>query len=465
MEPRLAALLGLEPAPQGSTEELAGAWRTLFERIADRGTTVLVFEDLHWADPGCSTSSRPSSAGPAPARSSSSCSRARSSSTTGRRGVRRCATTCASTSRRSTPTRWRCCWSGLAPGIPQDAIATIAKRAAGIPLYAVETVRMLLDSGRLVEHGGRYRLTGELGDLAVPDSLTALLSARLDALEPDVRDLVGHAAVLGISFDAADLAAVAGRPEAEVRAALDRLVRRELFVLDEDPRSPERGQHRFLQGVLREVAYGRLSRRERQLRHLGAAELLGANAADELAGRGRDPLPRGRQAGRGRGPGGVAVARPRGPRRGRGPIPGHRGARERGAPARGRHRARRGRGRAAAPARGARRWSCRATESVAEVARGGASSCSRPAVNAGTSGLQARAAFWAAGPLLAAGHPAEAVRRLSEMREALGPFVTEHPDGVPAARRARSMPAHGRGRRRGPADHRRRRWSSPSDSA
>ena len=35
-----------------AAEELTAAWRTLFERIADRGPTVLVFEDLHWADPG-----------------------------------------------------------------------------------------------------------------------------------------------------------------------------------------------------------------------------------------------------------------------------------------------------------------------------------------------------------------------------------------------------------------------------
>jgi class 3 adenylate cyclase len=50
IEPRLAALLGLEEAPAGDREELFAAWRTFFERIADRGTTVLVFEDLHWAD-------------------------------------------------------------------------------------------------------------------------------------------------------------------------------------------------------------------------------------------------------------------------------------------------------------------------------------------------------------------------------------------------------------------------------
>ena len=52
VEPRLAALLGLEAAPPGGAEELTAAWRTLFERIADHGPTVLVFEDLHWAESG-----------------------------------------------------------------------------------------------------------------------------------------------------------------------------------------------------------------------------------------------------------------------------------------------------------------------------------------------------------------------------------------------------------------------------
>ena len=50
--PRLRALLGLEEPPAGSREELFAAWRTVFERISDRGTAVLVFEDLHWADDG-----------------------------------------------------------------------------------------------------------------------------------------------------------------------------------------------------------------------------------------------------------------------------------------------------------------------------------------------------------------------------------------------------------------------------
>src|SRR4051812_16539402 len=52
VEPRLAALLALEPMPSGSRDELFAAWRTFFERIAQRGPAVLVFEDVQWADDG-----------------------------------------------------------------------------------------------------------------------------------------------------------------------------------------------------------------------------------------------------------------------------------------------------------------------------------------------------------------------------------------------------------------------------
>ncbi len=52
VEPALLTLLGLEPAPAGGRDVLFAAWRIFFERIAERGTTVLLFEDLQWADTG-----------------------------------------------------------------------------------------------------------------------------------------------------------------------------------------------------------------------------------------------------------------------------------------------------------------------------------------------------------------------------------------------------------------------------
>ena len=428
IEPRLAALLGLEAAPPGSSEELTAAWRTLFERIADRGTTVLVFEDLHWADDGLLDFIE------------------------GLLGGARSRPILVIVLARPELIETRPTWGatvrnhlrldlapldadamelllvGLAPGIPPEAIATIAARSAGIPLYAVETVRMLLDSGRLVEHGGRYRLSGDLGDLAVPDSLTALLGARLDALEPDVRDLVGHAAVLGISFDPAFLAIVADRPEQDVRGVLDRLVRRELLALDEDPRSPERGQYRFLQGVLREVAYGRLSRRERQLRHLGAAELLGATTGDELAGvvashyleAVNNASDEDREALRARALAALESAASRAAA-----IGAHASAASYLASALELATAED----TAIRLREQRVAELFAMEPGPEVAREAAILLAAGRAR-GDLGLQARAAYWAAGPLLGTGHPRDAVRMLDEMREELGPFVTEDPDGV-----------------------------------
>jgi tetratricopeptide (TPR) repeat protein len=123
---------------------------------------------------------------------------------------------------------------------------------------------------------GLYRLVGDVGELAVPDSLHALLAARLDALDPDVRRLVADAAVLGTTFPAEALIAVSGRDEPAVRGALVELLRREVLSVSADPLSPERGSYQFTQQMLRQVAYDTLSRRDRKARHLAVAAHLRA---------------------------------------------------------------------------------------------------------------------------------------------------------------------------------------------
>jgi class 3 adenylate cyclase/tetratricopeptide (TPR) repeat protein len=162
----------------------------------------------------------------------------------------------------------------LVPGIPTVARAKITGQAQGIPLFAVETVRSLIDRDIVQPIEGAYRLTGDIGELAVPDSLHALLAARLDALDPDARRLVADAAVLGTTFPAEALIAVSEQDEAAVRAVLAELVRREVFSIFADRLSPERGSYRFAQDMLRQVAYGTLSRRDRKARHLKVAAHL-----------------------------------------------------------------------------------------------------------------------------------------------------------------------------------------------
>jgi class 3 adenylate cyclase/tetratricopeptide (TPR) repeat protein len=169
----------------------------------------------------------------------------------------------------------------LVPGMPSTARAAVTAQAQGIPLFAVETVRSLIDRDIVHPIEGVYRLTGEVGQLAIPDSLHALLAARLDALDPGARRLVADAAVLGTTFPAEALAAVCGMDEAAVRAALDELVRREVFTVSADPLSPQKGSYGFAQNMLRQVAYGTLSRRDRKSRHLKVAAYLRATFAGE----------------------------------------------------------------------------------------------------------------------------------------------------------------------------------------
>lgn len=284
VEPALLTLLGLEPPPAGGRDALFAAWRIFFERIADQGTTVLVFEDLQWADSGLLDFiehllewsknkplfvlglTRPDLYERKPGWG------------TGHR---------LATQMPLEPlpeAAMRQLLGGLAPGLPEQAVTAILNRADGIPLYAVETIRMLVADGRLTLSDGAYTPTGELGELAVPETLRSLIASRLDALDPTDRTLLQDGAVLGQRFTTAALAATSGMTSEEIEPRLRALVRREFLELEADPRSPERGQYGFVQSLIREVAYGTLARRDRRTRHLAAARYFEMLSDDELAG-------------------------------------------------------------------------------------------------------------------------------------------------------------------------------------
>jgi class 3 adenylate cyclase/tetratricopeptide (TPR) repeat protein len=285
VEPALLTLLGIGEPPPGGRDRLFAAWRVFFEAIAARGVTVLLFEDLHWADSGLLdfidhlvdwskgvpilvlTLARPELFDRRPGWGA------------GHRGQTSLALEPLS------PAAMTELLASLVPGLPDPAVRTILERAAGVPLYAVETVRMLLAEGRLErDPDGRFRPTRDFGTLAVPESLRSLIASRLDGLEPADRSLLQDAAVLGQSFTADALTAVAGGDLGSVEARLRGLVRRELLDVVADPRSPERGQYVFVQSMVREVAYGTLSRRDRREKHLAVARRYESLGDEELAG-------------------------------------------------------------------------------------------------------------------------------------------------------------------------------------
>jgi class 3 adenylate cyclase/predicted ATPase len=286
IEPRLQQLLGLVDRPGSDREDLWSAWRRFFECLAEKATVVLVFEDLHWADSGLvgfvehlldwSRSlpifvlalARPELAERHP----------------DFLGIARSATTLALDP--LPDEAMDDLLRGLVPGLPDDVRSEIRARADGIPLYAVETVRMLLDRGLLESAENEYRLSGPIESLEVPETLHALIAARLDGLGSDERKLLGRAAVLGKTFTTKGLAALSGQDESAVEPILASLVRKELLAIDTDSRSPARGSYGFLQALVQRIAYETLARPERRTLHLAAASYLAESAGldpDEIA--------------------------------------------------------------------------------------------------------------------------------------------------------------------------------------
>ena len=288
MEPRLRQLLGVletsEAEERPDRESLFAAWRVYFERIAEKGVVILVFEDLQWADDGLLdfidhvldwTRDKPIYV---IGLTRPELLDRRSDWGAGRRNFTSLVL------EPLTGDEMRELLAGLAPGLPDGAVERILERAEGIPLYAVETVRMLLADGRLAVEGGVARPTGDLTELSVPASLHALIASRLDGLEAGDRSLIQAASVIGKTFSAEAVAAVAGLGPDEVGSQLRGLVRREMLTLEADPRSPEHGQYGFVQGLLREVAYGTLARADRRRFHLAAARYFETLDDEGIAG-------------------------------------------------------------------------------------------------------------------------------------------------------------------------------------
>ncbi len=165
---------------------------------------------------------------------------------------------------------------GAVVAAPEPLLEAIRADGGGIPLFAVETLRELADRGVLAVDDGRYVVRGELGEVSVPPTINALVSARLDRLSYDERRILSAGAVLGESFTVSAAASVAGTSEPAARAVLDGLTAKALIAFDRDPRSQLRGRFTFIQGAVRRVTLGRLSRRERKQRHLAAVEFLAA---------------------------------------------------------------------------------------------------------------------------------------------------------------------------------------------
>ena len=154
--------------------------------------------------------------------------------------------------------------------LPEEVAAQIVAKTDGVPLFVEELTKTVLESGLLKDAGDHYQLAGPLTPLALPSTLHDSLLARLDRLAP-VKEIAQIGAALGREFPHGLLAAVAGRPEAELQAALDQLVAAELVY--------RRGAapdvtYTFKHALVQDAAYGTLLKSRRQQLHARIVKVL-----------------------------------------------------------------------------------------------------------------------------------------------------------------------------------------------
>jgi class 3 adenylate cyclase/tetratricopeptide (TPR) repeat protein len=265
--------------------EAFAAWRRFLEALAEQGPTVLVVEDLHWADEALldfldylvdSVAEVP--------------------------------LLVVATTRPELLAR-RLGWAGdkpnaatvsLAPLTEQDttrlvgqlldqavlpapAQAALLARAGGNPLYAEEYVRMLADRG-FRRPGGSWRLDHP-EELPLPETVQGIIAARLDGLPPEEKALLQDAAVLGKVGWLGALVVLGGTEPAAVEQGLRALERRELLRRQRRSTVVGERQYAFRHVLVRDVAYRQLPRAARAGKHRRAAEWLQALSPDRAEDR------------------------------------------------------------------------------------------------------------------------------------------------------------------------------------
>jgi class 3 adenylate cyclase/tetratricopeptide (TPR) repeat protein len=260
--------------PEQLRAELFATWRSLLVGLAMRRPVIAVFEDVHWADDGLldlitsmltgmeDTSllliclGRPELL----ERRSAWASGGRNAITIDLRPLR---------PQETAQLVDALGQARLAPEVRQ----AVAQRAEGNPLFAEELVRMLTEGAPAAAAG-----TG----VTIPDTVQAVLTARIDRLPPEERRALQAAAVIGRTFWPSAVAQLTGLSPGDTARAIDVLIGKELVAVR--PQSAIAGEQEYAirQSLTRDVAYGMLPRSQRQRAHAEAARWLEARLGDRV---------------------------------------------------------------------------------------------------------------------------------------------------------------------------------------
>ena len=283
MRQRLLPLVGVDASSSSEREELFAAWRGFLETVAEQSPTVLVFEDLHWADDAmlaflehladraegvplllvCTARPELFERHGAFAAGLHNDNRINLAPLTGDETARLVGSLLDSSD------------------IPAEIREPIIERSGGNPLYAEEFVRLLKDQGLLVREGDTWLLTSG-AEVPLPSSIQALIAARLDTLPAERKSMLADAAVLGKVFWAGAVAEMGDRDVSEVTEAMRELSRKELVRPARRSSMDGEVEYAFWHVLARDVAYAQLPRASRASRHVAAATWLEAKSGERV---------------------------------------------------------------------------------------------------------------------------------------------------------------------------------------
>ena len=166
------------------------------------------------------------------------------------------------------------------PGITEGFKDRILAKAEGSPFFLEEIVRSLIDAEVLVFTDGVWRLTTDIAAIRIPDTVQAVIAARTERLEPEVKDVLQRASVVGRTFDIEVLEPICNIDRLILSLHLGTL---EAFEFIGEDRIDSKFRYQFRHPVVHEVTYNSLLKKRRMELHRLVGEIIEQLYPDRLA--------------------------------------------------------------------------------------------------------------------------------------------------------------------------------------
>src|SRR5579859_153274 len=166
----------------------------------------------------------------------------------------------------------------LGKPFPDPLLELVLDRAEGNPLFMVEMLQTLVERNILTEDDGRWVLAVPLSQVSLPDTIHAVIAARIDALPGPEKLTLQAAAIMGKVFWVGAVRFIAD--EGNVEEPLRRLVAKDILVHKRQSTLHGEDEYAFRHILIRDIAYTMVPKSRRWAKHARCADWLGQTSGE-----------------------------------------------------------------------------------------------------------------------------------------------------------------------------------------